>query len=249
MGATLLAQSDLNLPVLKTPGQTYSNVSILSVSATDVNFKHSLGLANAKLRDLEPELQKRFKYDPVKAGDITRKQAADSAAYARQAAAEKPVVKKVEPPAATEVDEEIHVGNISAKSVKGQPAPPLEVEKWLTAAPDTNGKFVLVDFWATWCGPCRQSIPHLNSLAKKFGDQLVVVGLSNEKESDVKAMKSPQMNYAVAIDTQARMQKTLAVRGIPHALLIDPSGVVRFEGHPGYLTEAGVATLLRKHAN
>ena len=52
------------------------------------------------------------------------------------------------------------------------------VEKWLTDAPDLNGKFVLVDMWATWCGPCRRSIPHLNELYAKFKDRLVVIGLS-----------------------------------------------------------------------
>ena len=138
------------------------------------------------------------------------------------------------------------VGQLSAKSIKGQAAPALQVEKWLTAQPDTKGKFVLVDFWATWCGPCRQSIPHLNGLAKKFGDRLVIVGLSNEKEAEVAAMKSPKLEYAVAIDTQARMMKAIEVRGIPHALIIDPDGIVRFEGHPNYITEAGLASLLRK---
>jgi len=247
----LTARADLKLTVLKTPTQTYSNVTILSFSVTDVNFTHAQGIANAKLKDLEPELQKQFKYDPAKAGDAAGKQAAASAEYARQAAAQKPAVKPAqpEPPPAEESEVEIRVGSISAKSVKGQAAPALQVEKWLTGAPQTEGKFVLVDFWATWCGPCRQSIPHLNELAKKFGDQLVVIGLSNEKEADVNAMKSPKLNYAVAIDTQARMQKELQVRGIPHALIIDPGGIVRFEGHPSYLTESGVATLLRKYAN
>src|SRR5688572_15537716 len=93
LGSTLMAQSDLKLPVLKTPDQTYSNVTILSLSATDVNFKHARGLANAKLKDLEPELQKQFKYDPAKAGEAATKQAAASAEYARQAAAQEPVVK------------------------------------------------------------------------------------------------------------------------------------------------------------
>jgi thiol-disulfide isomerase/thioredoxin len=250
LGGTLMAQTGAKLPVLKTPDQTYSNVTVLSVSATDVNFKHSLGLANAKLKDLEPELQQKFNYDPAKAGDVASKQAAASEAYARQAAAQKPAARPVQPePAKEEPDVEINVGSISAKSIKGQAAPPLQVEKWLTAEPDTTGKFVLVDFWATWCGPCRQSIPHLNALAKKFGDRLVVIGLSDEKEADVKAMKSPKIDYSVAIDTNGRMEKALQVRGIPHALIIDPSGIVRFEGHPGHLSDAGVATLLRKYGN
>jgi len=247
----LTALADLKLPFLKTPTQTYSNVTVLSLTATDVNFTHAQGIANAKLKDLEPELQKRFNYNPTKAGEAATKQAAASAEYARQAAAQKPVAKKAElEPAAKEApDVEIQVASISAKSIKGQAAPPLQVEKWLTTEPDTSGKFVLVDFWATWCGPCRQSIPHLNGLAKKFGDQLVVIGLSNEKEAEVNAMKSPKINYNVAIDTQARMEKTLQVRGIPHALIIDPKGIVRFEGHPSYLSDEGVATLLRKYGN
>src|SRR5436190_10325220 len=86
--------ADLQLPYLKTPLQTYSNVTVLSVTATDVNFKHSLGIANAKLKDLEPELQKQFKYDPAKASDAASQQANASAEYGRQAAAQKPVAKK-----------------------------------------------------------------------------------------------------------------------------------------------------------
>jgi thiol-disulfide isomerase/thioredoxin len=248
LGSAGLAQTQLKLPVLKTPGQVYSNVTVLSVTATDVNFTHAQGVANAKLRDLEPEIQKRFNYDPAKAADASGKQAAANAAYGRDVAAQKPATKPSPSAASPEKDVEMVVGQLSAKSIKGQPAPTLQVEKWLTPPPNSQGKFVLVDFWATWCGPCRQSIPHLNGLAKKFGDRLVVIGLSNEKESEVKAMKSPKLEYSVAIDTQARMMKAIEVRGIPHALIIDPAGIVRFEGHPNYITEAGLATLLRKYS-
>ena len=119
-----------------------------------------------------------------------------------------------------------------AKSLINQKAPKFEAEKWLTTVPDTKGKFVLIDFWATWCGPCRKAIPELNAIHKKFGNKLVVIGLSDETEEKVKKMTEPKMDYFVAIDTKARMKNAVEVKGIPHVIILDPQGVVRWEGYP-----------------
>jgi cytochrome c biogenesis protein CcmG/thiol:disulfide interchange protein DsbE len=94
-----------------------------------------------------------------------------------------------------------------AKSFLNQKAPELIAEKWLTKEPDRKGKFVLIDFWATWCGPCRKAIPELNALHKKLGDKLVVIGISDEPETKVRSMTTPSIKYFSAIDTQARTKK------------------------------------------
>ncbi|PZD79233.1 TlpA disulfide reductase family protein [Mesonia sp. K7] len=121
---------------------------------------------------------------------------------------------------------------IWAKSIINQPAPELVVEKWLTEEPNTEGKFVLIDFWATWCGPCKKAIPEMNAYQEEFKDNLVVIGISDEPEFKVKRLHRPKINYYSAIDTKEVMKNYLQVRGIPHVIIIDPNGIVRWEGFP-----------------
>jgi cytochrome c biogenesis protein CcmG/thiol:disulfide interchange protein DsbE len=140
------------------------------------------------------------------------------------------------------------VTKLYAHSFRGQRPPQIIVEQWLTPVPAVEGKFVLVDFWATWCAPCRQSIPHLNALQAKFKDRLVVIGLSDESPEAMRQMPSPRVDYYVGTDPQARTRAAVEVQGIPHAMLMDPDGIVRFEGRPVYLEEAGLERLITKYS-
>lgn len=119
-----------------------------------------------------------------------------------------------------------------AKSVINQKAPKLIVEKWLSDKPNTKGKFVLIDFWATWCGPCKRAIPELNQFRKEFENDLIVIGISDEEQQIVQSLRAPEIEYYSAIDTERRMYNWLEVKGIPHCILIDPNGMVRWEGYP-----------------
>ena len=135
-----------------------------------------------------------------------------------------------------------------AKSVRWTEAPKFEVEKWLSKEPEMEGKYLCIEFWATWCGPCRRSIPILNEFHKKFGKEMVFIGISDETEEDVRAMEEPKIEFSHAIDTKARMKDKLGVWGIPHIIIVEPSGFVIWEGFPlleGYeLTEETIEKIL-----
>lgn len=138
-----------------------------------------------------------------------------------------------------------------AKSYLNRQAPELKVEKWLTDVPNTEGKFVLIDFWGPSCAPCKQSIPDLNEFSKKFKDDLVVIGVSLNKEEHVRAMKTPVIEYYSAIDTKKEYISKFEIKGYPHAILLDTRGIVRWEGNPltkeYELTAEVIENLLKKY--
>jgi len=99
---------------------------------------------------------------------------------------------------------------------------------------------VVVELWATWCPPCRTSIPHLTEVQKKFANQgLLVVGITNEDrgqaEPFVKKMGG-QMDYRVACDSSGTVtneyMSAVRARGIPTAIVVDGNGNIAWHGHP-----------------
>ncbi len=149
-------------------------------------------------------------------------------------AACQPAPKADQPPAAGRPAWPAYKGKeLYADDIRGKPAPKFEIENYMTDEPDRAGKVVLIDFWATWCGPCRKAIPELNELQARFKDDLVVIGISDESPATVQTfMKTTEMKYASAIDMQATMKKAVHVRGIPHVLIISTDGIVRWQGFP-----------------
>jgi thiol-disulfide isomerase/thioredoxin len=124
----------------------------------------------------------------------------------------------------------------------GDRAPDLTSVTWVKgAAVKPEGLITVVEFWATWCPPCRESIPHLTSLQKKYHDTVQIVGLSNEEPGTVKPFvdaMGAKMDYHVGIADAATAEKYMqGHNGIPYAFLIDTKGVVVWTGHPGYLAE------------
>jgi cytochrome c biogenesis protein CcmG/thiol:disulfide interchange protein DsbE len=137
--------------------------------------------------------------------------------------------------------------SVSANDVRGTRAPDFYVQEWITERPDAKGKVVIIDFWATWCGPCVAAIPHMNELADAFRGDVEVVGISSEANgkfqqgmkglSESKGVTLNSFRYAVALDPSKRMSSAIGVRGIPHVLVMSPDWVVRYQGGPSSLTK------------
>ena len=127
----------------------------------------------------------------------------------------------------------------------GDLAPSLEITTWLKGdAVDLKAgkdkKIYVLEFWATWCGPCRTSIPHLNELQAKYKDKgVVIIGITDEPANVVKAFMEKQggkMDYTIALDGHQKTMRTylggLGVQGIPHSCVIDKSGYIVWHGSP-----------------
>ena len=115
----------------------------------------------------------------------------------------------------------------------GAPAPEWTNVMALTGAPASvaslKGKVVLLDFWATWCVPCRMIAPRLRALRDRLGAQgLVVVGMTtDEAEQAALFAERHQMRYPSVVDKAGDTSRAYAISGLPTLVLIDKLGVVR----------------------
>ncbi len=137
----------------------------------------------------------------------------------------------------------------------GDPAPKLSVSKWVKGTPNTlsPGKVHVVEFWATWCGPCKATIPHLGQLAKQYVGKADFTGVSIWEanggttdpvvvEKKVRAFVSEmgeKMSYSVAMDDKitggtmaTKWMQAAGENGIPSAFIVDQKGKVAWIGHP-----------------
>ncbi|MEO0512321.1 MAG: redoxin family protein [Planctomycetota bacterium] len=142
-------------------------------------------------------------------------------------------------------------GQREAKLELSDDAPRLSAEEWLKGAPISEyaeGEAYVIDFWATWCGPCIRSMPHLSEVQEKFEDKgLTVVAVNVEDAgrsvSDAKALKirefvkknEERMGFTVMLDdgvTDRSIRQAAGYNSIPMSVIIDKKGRVAWTGHP-----------------
>lgn len=113
-----------------------------------------------------------------------------------------------------------------------------------------RGKVVLVNFWATWCGPCRVEMPHLEKLYQEYHKQGVAfLTISDEQPETVRQfLKARNYSFGSMVDAQSVVSNLYGVRGIPHTFLVDRSGRV-VAGLPGSQKEADLREAIIKGLN
>ncbi len=135
----------------------------------------------------------------------------------------------------------------------GAPAPPIVLDRLLQAPQGAvanwealKGKVVILEFWATWCAPCVEQIPHLNALAEKLNDRPVqFISITDEDADDVESfLRSRPIAGWVGLDTARSMFRAYGAEGIPETVLVDRDGLIAAITYPEQLSEAALEELL-----
>lgn len=127
----------------------------------------------------------------------------------------------------------------------GDPAPALSVDSWFKGEMVSGfepGRVYVVEFWATWCGPCIDSIPHLTHLQHQYKDRVRIIGVSTDsRRDDAERFVEEQgdaMDYAVAHDADRSMtddwMRAAGRNGIPCSFVVDGRGRMVWVGHPRF---------------
>jgi thiol-disulfide isomerase/thioredoxin len=101
---------------------------------------------------------------------------------------------------------------------------------------ELRGRVILLDFWASWCGPCKASFPAMDALAKEFGGRgltVIAVGVDEKRENLRQFVASAKVSFTVVRDARHKLVAAADVRSMPASFLVDRAGKVRFV-HAGF---------------
>jgi peroxiredoxin len=101
---------------------------------------------------------------------------------------------------------------------------------------ELRGQVVLINFWASWCGPCRTEMPRLDALYRKYkaaGVSLVGINVEPDSAEALNYLKSTPVTFPILFDTDSKVSKLYDVAGMPSTVILDRKGTVRYI-HRGY---------------
>ena len=114
--------------------------------------------------------------------------------------------------------------------------------------PNLQGKIVVVDFWASWCGPCRKSFPEWNAIQQQYKDQgLVVVGINMDAKcvDKEKFLATCPVSFPIVRDSNQAYVKSVCVNCMPTSLIVDRKGVIRYV-HNGFKGQETLALVKKQ---
>ncbi len=206
--AVWAARANEKLPVLNAGSEVYSNVTVTTVTATDIYFTYAGGMANVKLSKLDPALQKHFGYNPTKASEAEQKQAAANAQYHIQA-----INQPASRPTAIE-----SAAQPASPRKSSEPPWGADVSAALNRARSEN-KMVLLDFtgsdWCGWCIKFDKDVLSTDKFAGYAKSKLVLVTL--DFPSHIK-------QDAALKQANQELKKRFGVNGFPTFVLLNPAG-------------------------
>ncbi|MBX0333517.1 TlpA family protein disulfide reductase [Pontibacter sp. HSC-14F20] len=136
----------------------------------------------------------------------------------------------------------------------GEKAPEIQITNWIKNAPadkDLTGKNIVLEFWATWCGPCIAAVPHMNELQKEFNAaDLYYISISDEPVEKIKrTLNRVDFHSIVVTDENGQTHKNFGdaqkgLQAIPLTILIDKQGIVKWIGLPNQLTKEVMTAFL-----
>jgi peroxiredoxin len=123
----------------------------------------------------------------------------------------------------------------------GSPAPQFELQSLSgehIKLSDFHGRTVLINFWATWCGPCRLEMPAIQSRYERYGDELVVLAVNFDEEAPLVQQFTDELGltFPVLLDPGGEVQRLYRVRGYPTTVFVDADGLIEIQ-HIGLMTE------------
>ena len=136
----------------------------------------------------------------------------------------------------------------------GDQAPAVQIQQLVHGPPldaETASEVQVIEFWATWCGPCLSGMPHLSELQETYGDKVTIVGITSEDLPKVETFLASSagdgrtwaevVKYRMAIDdngaTGAAYMRAAGINSIPTAFIVGKDGVLQWIGHPASMDE------------
>jgi thiol-disulfide isomerase/thioredoxin len=224
------------------------------VTPTDIFFISKSGMGNAKLVDLDPDLQQHFHFNAALATaqvkvtpappqyQVPQDQTPQSQTPAASEKASRPADNILSP--SSDASEGLSIGErLPDFHESDREGSPLSVS-------GARGKLVLVDFWATWCGPCRRELPNVIAAYQKYhASGFEVIGVSLDQDSDRLASftASEGMPWPEYFDGQGwdnKLAQQYDVRSIPANYLLDRNGIIIGKGLRGAALDRAVNAAL-----